>query len=155
MRILKWIFTYVAAIFGGAVFMMAMHTISGWIFPEAAMSKLPNDPEAMRGYIESLGLGPKLSVVFSHWLGTAMGAFLAMRLAPLRSESLAGKPKLVQWLPGWILGVWFLIGGIANAAQIPMPTWMLILDLAGYIPVAMWVSSIVTRNRFKSLQPMG
>lgn len=155
MRILKWILTYTAAIFGGAIFMMAMHTISGWIYPEAAMSKLPSDPEAIRLHIELLGLGPKLSVVLSHWLGTAMGAFLAMRLAPLSPEWWEGKRKIVQWLPGWILGVWFLIAGIANAAQIPTPTWMLVLDLSGYIPAALWAASKAARYRFGPLEATG
>jgi len=44
------------------------------------------DPEALRAFISSMGLGPQIAALISHWLGTAMGAFIAMRLRPLRME---------------------------------------------------------------------
>ena len=45
------------------------------------------------------------------------------------------------------MGIWFTVGGIANAMMIPMPSWMLILDLVGYVPVAFLVSRVVVMRR--------
>ena len=141
---------YVAAIVIGSVGMMLLHGFSGFVFPEAAMFKMPqNDPEALRVFMDSLGIGPKLSVVLSHWLGTTVGASLAMRLAPVSKEWLRNTADFKASFPGWVMGVWFTIGGIANAAMVPMPAWMIVLDLVGYVPLAYLCSRgiVVERRR--------
>lgn len=148
MKALKWISCYIVAIVIGSVCMMMAHNFFGFVFPQAAVSQMPqDDPEALRTFMDSLGIGPKLSVVFSHWLGTAAGASWAMRFAPVSIEWLQTASVFKSTFPGWAMGVWFTIGGIANAMMIPMPSWMLILDLAGYIPCAFLVSRVVVLRR--------
>ncbi|MCH1584957.1 MAG: hypothetical protein L7S62_07340, partial [Flavobacteriales bacterium] len=136
------------AIVVGSAGMMMLHHFFGFVFPEAAMSQMPqDDPEALRAFMDSLGIGPKLSVVVSHWLGTAVGASYAMRFAPVSIEWLRTASVFKSTFPGWVMGVWFTIGGIVNAMMIPMPSWMLILDLVGYVPVAFWVSRGLVSQR--------
>ena len=94
------------------------------------------DADAMKMHIDSLPFSAKFSVLLSLWLGTAAGAAIAASWAPVSLQWRARQSKVVAAMPGWIMGVWFLIGGIANAAMIPMPTWMLVTDLMGYIPAA-------------------
>lgn len=148
MIILRWLLTYVAAIVGGSVAMMALHTLSGMLMPEAAMEHLPQgDTDAIKLHIEQLPFSAKASVLLSHWLGTAAGAAIAAALAPVSEIWLSKPSRILVTLPGWIMGVWFLIGGIANAAMIPMPTWMVAVDLVGYIPMAFVASHLVMQLR--------
>ena len=148
MVLLRWIGCYALAIVGGSIFMLLMHHLSGLVFPEAAMAKMPqDDPEALRIFMLSLGLGPKVAVLLSHWLGTGFGAFLAMQFAPVRSEWLRSVSMIKATIPGWAMGIWFTIGGAANAAMIPMPMWMLVADLVGYLPVAFFVSKLIALRR--------
>ncbi len=141
MKTLKWIGAFVAGIIGGSIFMLLLHNVSGLIFPEAAMSKFPEDPELIKAFMDSLGVGPKLAVVFSHWGGAMVGSALSMMIAPTKKI----------W-PGVVIGGWFLIGGIANASMIPMPLWMMVLDLLGYIPVA-YLAAHWMQRIFRSDQP--
>ena len=85
--------------------------------------------------------------VFSHWLGTAVGASWAMCFAPVSIEWLRTASVFKSTFPGWVMGDWFTIGGIVNAMMIPMPSWMLILDLAGYVPCAFVVSRVLVYRR--------
>lgn len=62
----------------------------------------------------------------AHALGTLIGAFLAAKLAANR--------KMIMAL---IVGVVFLLGGIAMVTMVPSPTWFTVLDLVmAYIPMA-------------------
>jgi len=62
----------------------------------------------------------------AHALGAFVGAFLAALIAANHKMKFALG-----------IGVFFLIGGIANIFMLPSPTWFTVLDLAGaYIP---WV----------------
>jgi hypothetical protein len=150
MKILKWIVSYIAAILIGSIFMMTMHHLSGIMFPEAALAKFPeNNPEALRAFISSMGLGPQIAALISHWLGTAMGAFIAMRFAPVTDNWLRTQSILKATFPGWAIGIWFTIGGVANAMMIPMPSWMIAIDLIGYVPFAFLVSRMVVRSRLR------
>ena len=97
--------------------------------------------------MDSIGIGPKMSVVFSHWMVTAVGALWAMRFAPASIEWLQNASVFKSTFPGWAMGIWFTVAGIANAMMIPMPSWMLILNLVGYVPVAFLVSRVVVMCR--------
>ena len=44
------------------------------------------------------------------------------------------------------MGVIFLIGGILNAMMIPMPTWMVVTDVLGYVPLA-WLAARALQHR--------
>ncbi|MFZ9055385.1 MAG: hypothetical protein ACO2ZL_06210 [Flavobacteriales bacterium] len=148
MKAIRWILTYVAAIAGGSIAMMALHALSGILIPEAAMDLLPQgDAEAMKLHIAHLPFSAKASVLLSHWLGTALGAAIAAALAPVGATWQSKPSRILVTLPGWVMGVWFLMGGIANAAMIPMPTWMVVADLVGYIPIAFVAAHLVFRLR--------
>ena len=82
-----------------------------------------------------MGLAPKISVLLSHWGGTVMSALTAQLIAPTKKV----------W-PGATMGVVFLIGGILNAMMIPMPTWMVVTDVLGYVPLA-WLAARALQHR--------
>ncbi|MEM8909434.1 MAG: hypothetical protein AAGD05_16425 [Bacteroidota bacterium] len=62
----------------------------------------------------------------AHALGTLVGAFVAAKLAATHQMKFA-----------WGVGIFFLIGGIANALMLPgAPTWFVALDwVAAYLPM--------------------
>lgn len=62
----------------------------------------------------------------AHALGTLVGAFVAAKIAKGRGTE-----------PAVIVGVFFLIGGIAAASTIGAPMWFNAVDIAlAYIPMA-------------------
>ena len=99
------------------------------------MSKMPEDPAELESFIAGLGLAPQISVLLSHWGGTVMSALTAQFIAPTKRI----------W-PGTTMGAFFLIGGIANAMMIPMPTWMVVTDVLGYVPLA-WLAARALQHR--------
>ncbi len=67
----------------------------------------------------------------AHALGTLAGAFIAAKIGANNKMRLA-----------MIIGVLFLLAGIANLMMIPHPTWFAILDLVvAYIPMA-WLGGL-------------
>ncbi|MBL7806203.1 MAG: hypothetical protein JNN28_00210, partial [Saprospiraceae bacterium] len=61
-----------------------------------------------------------------HALGTLAGAFLAAKMAANHHMRFA-----------MVIGVFFLLGGIASVFMLPSPMWFNVLDLAGaYMPMA-------------------
>jgi hypothetical protein len=65
----------------------------------------------------------------AHALGTFVGALVACKLAVLNKVRAA-----------YLVGVLFLIGGIAASMMIPAPTWFIALDLlVAYLPMA-WLA---------------
>jgi hypothetical protein len=66
----------------------------------------------------------------AHALGTLAGALLAFLIAASYRSVFA-----------YIIGAFYLAGGIAAALMIPAPAWFIILDLAAaYIPMA-WIGT--------------
>lgn len=65
----------------------------------------------------------------AHALGTFVGAMVAFRLAVVSKVQAA-----------YIVGVLFLVGGIAASTMIPAPAWFIALDLlVAYLPMA-WLA---------------
>ena len=65
----------------------------------------------------------------AHALGTIVGALVAFRLAAVNKVRAA-----------YLVGVLFLIGGIAASMMIPAPAWFIALDLlVAYLPMA-WLA---------------
>ena len=65
----------------------------------------------------------------AHALGTFVGALVAFRLAAVNKVRAA-----------YMVGVLFLIGGIAASMMIPAPAWFIALDLlVAYLPMA-WLA---------------
>lgn len=62
----------------------------------------------------------------AHALGTLLAAFLAIKIS-------ASKKMYFSY----IVGIFFLIGGIMNSFMIPAPTWFIVVDLVlAYLPMA-------------------
>ena len=88
-----------------------------------------------------------LTLYFTYWcerlfpatnpfVGLHVVAWLATLLAPGRSP-----------VPGWIVGVLFLAGGIANVMMLPAPYWFSAVDLIfAYLPMA-WLALKVAGAR--------
>ncbi len=87
------------------------------------------DVSTMEGLAASMSLFQAKHFLFpflAHALGTLAGAFVTARFA---AEG--------QARAGWIVGCFFLLGGIAAAYMIPAPLWFEAADLAlAYLPMA-------------------
>ena len=71
----------------------------------------------------------------AHALGTLAGALAAYMIAASRKSHLA-----------YVIGVFFLLGGVAASVMIPAPMWFIVLDLvAAYLPMA-WVGIQIGRR---------
>jgi hypothetical protein len=69
-----------------------------------------------------------ISVFLSHGLGTLFGTFITARIASSHKMTFA-----------LVIGIFFLMGGIAANYMFSSPTWYTIVDLVGaYIPMA-WI----------------
>jgi hypothetical protein len=121
----------VGIVFGSAV-NMGLISISGSVItpPEGA------DVTSMEGLKASLHLFEPKHFIFpflAHALGTLAGAFLASYIA------VSHKMKYAL-----VIGLFFLLGGIANSFMLPAPIWFIILDLVvAYIPMAYLGGKIV------------
>jgi len=74
----------------------------------------------------------------AHALGTLSGAMLASFLAASHNIKLA-----------FVIGVFFLIGGMANVFILPAPNWFLLIDLLGaYLPMA-WLGNRLIQGKGK------
>lgn len=81
--------------------------------------------EALKESMKSFGSEQYIFPFLAHALGTLIGAFLAAKLA-------VGN----KFRAALIIGVFFLIGGIANCFMLPAPIWFIVLDvLIAYIPM--------------------
>jgi hypothetical protein len=126
--ILRNILAVLAGAFIGGVVNMALVVTGPMLItpPEGA------DITTMEGLSATIHLFEPKHFLFpflAHALGTLVGAFLTVKLA-------VGK----TFIPGMIIGVFFLVGGAMNIVQLPgSPMWFNVLDLiAAYIPMA-WI----------------
>jgi hypothetical protein len=75
----------------------------------------------------------------AHALGTLVGALLAFLIAANRKAQLA-----------YVVGVFFLIGGVAASFMLPAPAWFIALDLlAAYLPMA-WLGTRIGSGKMKN-----
>ena len=123
--ILRNILAVIAGAGVGSVINMAVIMISPYIIPPPAGADLTT----LEGLKASMHLfEPKHFIMpfLAHALGTFVGAFLATYIAANRKMVFA-----------FLVGVLFLIGGIANVNLLPSPIWFAIVDVGGaYLPVA-------------------
>lgn len=100
------------------------------------------DVSNMDALHESMKLFTPINFLFpflAHALGTLVGAFAAAKLAASHSGRLA-----------FVIGVFFLIGGIAAAVMIGAPMWFNITDLLiAYVPMA-WVGGAMANRISKT-----
>ena len=95
----------------------------------------PMNAESLAAAMDQFGPLNFLFPFLAHALGTLAGATLAFILAGSRAQLLA-----------WIIGVFFLAGGIAASFMIPAPAWFIATDLLlAYLPMA-WLAGVIGRR---------
>ena len=126
------------AFIGGAV-NMGIILISGSIIPP------PNglDVTTMESLKASIYLFQPKHFIFpflAHAFGTLVGAAITYLITATHHMKFA-----------LAIGLFFIIGGIANVFILPAPTWFIIVDLVGaYFPMA-WLGGLLTykiKNKF-------
>jgi len=121
----KNILVVIAGLFIGSVVNM------GIILLGSSVIKLPEgiDPsnvESMKAGMHLFQSKHFISPFLGHALGTLVGAFIVAKFGASNKFVLA-----------MIIGVFFLLGGIANVFMLPAPTWFCALDLiVAYLPMA-------------------
>jgi hypothetical protein len=122
---LRYFLAIVGGLVAGSAINMGLILVSGSVVepPPGA------DVTTLEGLRESIHLFQPRHFVFpflAHALGTLAGAAVAASIAPGHKFRFA-----------MAVGVFFLVGGIVNAAMLPAPLWFVVLDLgAAYIPMA-------------------
>lgn len=114
----------VGIVVGGTVNMALINMSSSIIAPPEGV-----DVTTMEGLKDSIHLFEPKHYIFpflAHALGTLVGAFLAAKIAANHKMKFA-----------YGIGLFFLLGGIANVFLLPAPTWFILVDLIGaYLPMA-------------------
>jgi hypothetical protein len=122
---IRFIMFIIFALLVGSAVNMGLIMISSSIIP------LPEgiDPANMDSLIENMHLLEAKHFIMpflAHALGTFVAALVASRLLKKSAQKAA-----------YTCGVFFLLGGIANAFMIPAPLWFILVDLAGaYLPMS-------------------
>ena len=123
--IVKNFLAVITGIIAGGALNMGIIMISSSIIPPPEGAVLTT----MEGLKASMHLmQPKHFIMpfLAHALGTLAGSFLAALIAGNHKMKFA-----------FVIGAWFLLGGIINIFMLPSPIWFTISDLAGaYIPMA-------------------
>lgn len=112
-------------------------SISGRIIsPPAGVDVM--DPESLKANIHLFGPKHFLMPFIAHALGTLAGAYTAARLV-------TKAPAFY----GFIIGVFFLLGGIYMVRTMPgTPIWFILVDLVlAYLPMAMIGNVLAKRKR--------
>ena len=127
MKILRNILAVIAGIvIGGAINMSLIELGPSIISTPEGFDN--STMESLASTIHLLTPVNYITVFLAHGLGTLVGAFIAAKIAVTK-----------QMVFALVLGVWFLIGGIAASFMIPSPSWFIVVDLIGaYIPMA-WI----------------
>lgn len=134
--IVKNILAVIVGLLAGSAVNMGIIMISGSVIPP---------PEGVDNTtVEGLKAGmhlfqPKhfLFPFLAHALGTFVGALLTALIAANR-----------KMLFAFVIGIFFLAGGIANILMLPSPLWFTIVDLVGaYLPMAFMAAKLVPEKR--------
>lgn len=121
---LKNILATIAGLVAGGVIVALGEMVGSTLFP------LPfeldfSDPESAMNTLalnmDQVPLGSQLAVIFSHLIGTLVGAWIAMKLS---ADST---------VPAYTVIGLLLVATIMNLLQIPHPLWFDIADVAGVI----------------------
>lgn len=124
-RIVRNTLAAVAGIFAGGVVNMAIVTIGPSIIPPPPGVDV-TDSEALAEAIHLFEARHFVAPFLAHALGTLAGSLVAFVLA-------AGGKAVVAW----VVGAFFLAGGIGASFMIPAPAWFIALDLCvAYLPMA-------------------
>ncbi len=122
--ILKNIIAVIAGLLIGGAVNMGIILASSSIIPPPEGADLTT-VEGLKAATPMMQPKHFLMPFLAHAVGTLVGACVAARLASSHQ---------MKW--ALLIGVCFLIGGIANIFMLPSPTWFTIVDLAiAYLPM--------------------
>jgi len=134
--IIKNILAILAGAIAGSAINMGIIMISGSIIPPPEGVDNTN----MEGLKAGMHLFQPKHFLFpflAHALGTFAGAMLAAIIAANR-----------KMLFAFVIGIFFLAGGITNTLTLPSPLWFTILDLVGaYIPMGYMAGKLVLKKQ--------
>jgi len=134
--IVRNILAVVAGLALGSAVNMGIIMISGSIIPPPEGV----DNTTMEGLKAGMHLfQPKHFILpfLAHALGTFVGALLAAMIAATHKMKFALS-----------IGIFFLVGGIANVFMLPSPIWFTVMDLAGaYIPMSYQAGKLVVKKQ--------
>lgn len=132
--ILRNILAVILGIVLGSIVNMTLITIGPNVFPPPEGVDM-HDMESIRSSMDRFEPKHFVFVFLGHALGTLVGALVAYLVA--------GSYRSV--FP-YIIGVFFLIGGIAMAVMVGRATWFTAVDLVfAYLPMA-WLATLIGRG---------
>lgn len=117
------------------VCIMAIEWVGHQLFPLPPGVDI-NDPESLRGMMESATIGAKLAVLIAWFVGTLIGAWVA--------DFIAG----AEW-PRWAVAGFVLLGVLLNVYTINHPGWMIALGIAAPL-IAAWIAGRLPRPQLSS-----
>ena len=133
--ILKNILAVIAGVVIGSVVNMGIITLSPSIIPPPEGVNV-TDMESLKASMHLFEPKHFIFPFLAHALGTLAGAFVAALIAATNK---------MRFALG--VGIFFLIGGIANVFMLPSPAWFTVLDLAGaYLPMG-WLGGKLAGGR--------
>lgn len=135
-RFLRVLLAVVIGLVIGSAVNMGLIMLGGKIIPPPAGS----DVTTMEGLRASMHLYQAKHFLFpflAHALGTVVGALVAGLVGPRKSVT-----------PAYLVGVLFLLGGVANVYLLPAPVWFGATDLLfAYLPAAWLGQTLAERVR--------
>lgn len=127
-KLLRNVLALLAGIAIGGAVNMALVTLSPSIIPPPPGVDV-SDPESLGRSMHLFQPRHFLMPFLAHALGTLAGALATYLLAASHKARLA-----------YLIGAFFLCGGVAASFMIPAPAWFIALDLlAAYLPMA-WLA---------------
>ena len=134
--VLKNFLAVVAGLIIGSLVNMGIISISGAIIPPPAGA----DVSTSEGLKATMHLFEPKHFIFpflAHALGTFAGALVTAYFASTNKMRLA-----------FVIGFFFLAGGIASIMMLPSPTWFTVLDLVvAYIPMSYLAAKLVPAEK--------
>ncbi len=122
----------ILAVVCGVVLGSAANMALVWLGPLLVAPPVGVDMSTAQGLAEGMSRLQPLHLLFpflAHALGTFVGALVAYAVSG------SHKPRFA-----WVIGAFFLLGGIAASVMIPAPLWFKVVDLVGaYLPMA-WLA---------------
>lgn len=123
---LRNIIAVVAGWIGGSIVNMGLVQTGSYLLPIEGID--PNDMDALAKVLPTLSYEYFIFPFLAHALGTLAGAVIAAWIAANRKMTFA-----------FVIGGFFLVGGIVVNYMLPGPVWFAVLDiLVAYIPMA-WI----------------
>ena len=133
---LRNVLAVLAGIVVGSAANMALVTLGPNLIPPPAGADVTS-AEGLRSAMHLFQPRHFIMPFLAHALGALAGALAAYLIAASHRTHLA-----------YVIGAFFLLGGIAASVMIPAPVWFIVLDLvAAYLPMAWFGIQIGRRMR--------